>query len=172
MQNQSNLLTLQSFFFEGALHGWAGGNDHRSVPVTEGVPGMEGWMEISYENQGRFPGYQFFDRWGQNQDTGVPSGHLCITHSGITVWCMYVGGGHYDPDVLPYLRQVLKETYQGELFFGGRGYRELREGRLLYTNQFTGDFSQFSGQEKIEYMDRDGRKTQSGFHHYFGGIMI
>lgn len=170
--DQSNQEKIQAFFFEGAMHGWAGGNIGHPLPVANQAPGMNGWMEVCYENQRRYPSYQFFDRWGINPETNRPSGQMTITHSGITVWAMWVGGGHYNNDVYTFMQKVLNETYRSQLFFGGRGYRELREGNLLYTNAHQGNFARFHGREQIEYMEANGAKRLAGSHEYFGGMLV
>jgi hypothetical protein len=160
---------LEAIFFRGALSGWAGGYDGLPLQDSARLPGQEDWKEVVYQDRS---GYTFFDRWGTDPQSKKPSGHLLIMHGQTPVWTMWVGGGEYEMEVLPFLQQVLRETYVSELFLGGRGLRELRIDNLLYTNTFEGNFTRFRGQEKVEYIEASGKKHLAGFHDYWGGSLV
>ncbi len=162
----------EEFFFKGASFGWAGGNDGVLLNGKDGTPGMEEWREVIYHEGMGYAGYHFADRWGIDPDSGQPSGHMIITHWNIPVWGMWVGGGSYDKEIFSFLREVLKETYAQNQFFGGRGPREYRKGNLIYQNSFDGDFGLFAGKESIFYVNDDGSKVHAGSHDYWGGSFV
>ena len=172
MTDRNWLAETEEFFFFGACHGWAGGNDGNLITKDEGAPGMEGWKEAAYRDSLGYAGYHFADRWGRDPDSGKPSGSKFITHWKIPAWGMWLGGDSYSKDVLPFLREVLIANYRMRKFCGGRGPAECRKGNLLYTNKYEGDFSRFSGHEYIEYIRENGERQNAGSHSYWGGSFI
>jgi hypothetical protein len=63
---------------------------------------------------------------------------------------------------------VLRLTYEGKEFIGGRGSLEFRQGNLQYFNHPEGDeFDEFEGEEEI--LEND---VPVGFHRYHGNLLI
>jgi len=162
----------KKFFLQGVAHGWAGGNNGSLLRKSTGTPGMEEWREAIYRDYQGFPGFELQDRWGVDPDSGRPSGHIFITHWQVPVWGMWVGGGAYDQDVFPFLREALMVNYHEKQFHGGRGLSGYSNGALLYTNEFIGDFHRFEGVERIKRIGKDGLTTSAGFHEYWGGSFV
>lgn len=170
-QDQTWLKKMEELFFRGALAGWAGGNNGILMHNREGIPGLEDWREVVFKDHKDFPGFVLTDCWGDDPDSIRPSGHLQISYWKTLMWSMWVGGGSYDIEVFPFLREVLKDTYERKQFFGGRGPLQYSEGNLLYSNKYVGDFSRFYGREEIHHLTKDGKKF-AGSHDYWGGSFV
>lgn len=172
MTPRTRLSVVQEFFFKGARNGWAGGHSGFVLRQEDSIPGMEGWREVTHRDILRFAGYHFADRWGNDPDSGKPSGSMFITHWNLPVWGMWVGGQPYEKEVFSFLKEALIYCYRREEFCGGRGPATYRKDNLLYINKFEGDFSRFNGCERIEYINNNGRNHIAGSHEYWGGSFV
>lgn len=166
------LAKTEEFFFLGARAGWAGGNSGSPIERMAGLPGIGKWREAVYEGSLDFEGYHFADRWGEDPESGNPSGSMFITHWNIPVWGMWIGGDSYNKDVFDFLQKALMENYQQSEFCGGRGPSVYQEGNLRYVNVWEGDFTHFEGYERIEYIGEDGKAQLAGSHEYWGGSFV
>lgn len=155
-------------FFLGARSGWASGNDGQLLSSKEGSPGMEDWRYTVWHDPIGFQGYCYTDRWGRDPDSGKPSGQIVITHWSIPVWVMWYGGNSYPKETLPFLRDMLMDSYRSDRFVGGRGPVEYF-GEFAYLNDFTGDFDRFTGTECIAKRITHDRL---GSHSYWGGSLV
>lgn len=171
-KNQGWLAEVERFFYKGASHSWAGGNEGTSLKNDDLAPEMDEWRQAIYRDMHGFPGFHFADRWGIDPDSGRPSGSMIITHWSIPVWGMWVGGSPYKDDVYPFLREVLQQSYVKHKFCGGRGEAEYRSRDYLYTNVYEGSFARFHGREQIEYIKEDGSLRLAGSHEYWGGSFV
>jgi hypothetical protein len=159
----------KKFFFAGAMHGWAGGNDGQPIPLEKGTPGMEDWRQVIYRDASGFPGYRYIDRWGRDPDSGKPSGHTLITHWDIPVWVMWCGGEPYENGAIPFLREALQAGYRENIFRGGRGPCWYEYEGLRYANAFQGDFARFQGSEEIRDVES---RARLGGHTYSGMSLV
>ncbi len=167
------LKETETFFFNSVGFGRAGGNNGSLLfPAGKAVPGLDDWREAGYGDHLGFGGYHFADRWGTDPHSGRPSGSLFITHWGIPVWGMWVGGEPYSKDVFPFLRTALMESYRKREFCGGRGPQTFQADSLLYTNEFEGTFERFSGSEQIDRVLDNGKRDYAGSHQYWGGSFL
>ena len=78
--------------------------------------------------------------------------------------------GEYKDDAISFLKSAIGQAYKDDMFFGGRGPREYKNGHLLYRNFINqGDFDSFNGREEI-------RNTKTGeflgFHEYWGMSLL
>jgi len=128
---------------------------------------------------GPFPGWekdryldgliQIIDIWGPRPDiAGVTTGITTLYYDQIPFWQMKYDGA-YSADALPFLKEVLKQTYGWRSFCGGRGMA-METGALRYDNEWTSNsFSRFAGKEQIRE-----RATNHllGSHTYSGGYLF
>ena len=155
----------QTVFFEAMLRGWAGG-----VRAVDAV-GEPGYKQIVYKT-GEF---RVVDCYGVSSSTGKSAGTTKIWFRDHPVWFMGYGGFYRKEDI-PFLKDVLVETYKNGLFRGGRGFSECRgvAGRgegLFYTNDVNvnSSFLDFRGKERITSIT-EARLV--GHHEYWGMALI
>jgi len=127
------------------------------------------------------PGYKCFefikgdfrvlDAFCVRPGSSVSHGFTTIWYRGVPIWIMHYGG-LYPKQYIPFLKAVLRQTYEQSHFVGGRG-APLKNGidsfkGYQYINKVfeNNDFSEFSGEEYILDVG-----VQVGFHKYFGGLI-
>jgi hypothetical protein len=139
------LLKLQEFFFEAASATYAGCAQKRTI-------GDLPRSKVYEYHRGE---YLYIDTYFTN---GEQSGGQTVIYTGesatIPAWIMQYHGWCKGDDkmVLDFLKTVLGRAYRSRAFCGGRGlaFQESEKDPLRYSNQWTGSFANFSGQEKIE----------------------
>ncbi len=140
---------IEDAFFCGMLVGYAS----RVTPST--IRSLPGSNIISYQ-KGDF---LLQDMYFTNPNSDSSAGQTMIWHKKDLVWTMHYGG-YYSGAVIPFLQQVLHQTYLLRCFHGGRG-RELVHGtNLIYRNKVESNgFGSFHGREEI---------ISSSFNQIFG----
>lgn len=139
-------------YFEAALQGWAG--DGRAVAVPE----MPGYKQFVYK-KGDF---RVVDRYGSIGEKSTGTTTIWLENK--TIWFMsYMG--HYRKEDLPFLKRILRKSYEDGEFRGGRGPLGATMGSLVYTNRVSegSSFRGFRGEESI--CDPHGIR---GGHAYWG----
>jgi len=153
---------VRKFFFKAMVVGWvADGEEDRS----NSIPGLK---EIHYCDGS----LQLVDSFVVNSDAGKSAGQTMIFRlekdmSPRPLWYMSYGG-RYEKRAIPFLKQVLKDSYKEKLFHGCRGPQFVDGSDMSYHNELTGEtttFSQFGGREKI-VEHRTNRML--GYHQYYG----
>lgn len=143
-------------FLEAMLQGYAGGG--QAVAVRE----MPGYKEFHFTKGD----YLVVDQYGTIGEKST--GTTTIMVDGEPIWFMsYMG--FYRKEDLPFLKSVLKRTYEKGEFIGGRGPKSATNGDLVYTNQVSegGSFDCFKGEESI--CDQTGLR---GCHSYWGTKIV
>ena len=153
------LAMAQKCFFEAMLKGYAGGG--RAVAVRE----MPGYKEYIFSKGD----YLVVDQYGSIGEKSTGTTTILVEDE--PVWFMsYMG--YYRKEDLPFLKSVLKRTYEKGEFIGGRGPLSAMSGDLVYTNKVSeegssgclkGSFDCFKGEESI--CDQTGLR---GCHSYWG----
>ncbi len=171
---------LRKFFCDQMATGWAGGDDGNSATMV--ILGAEFQGKYLVRDDRKL-GLRLMDQWGNDPVTGQPTGSVTIetlTRPSLLLWAMWFGGKPYKKECLPFLREeVLLPVYQSGEFYGGRGKNwtgSFGTDNFLYSNTWTGDFSRFSGEERIVGREtellEDGRtsvRVPMGGHRYWGG---
>lgn len=146
------LLVAQKCFFEAMLQGWVG--DGRAVAIRE----MPGYMEHVFSKGD----YLVVDQYGSIGEKSTGTTTILVDDE--PIWFMsYMG--YCQKEVLPFLKRVLKRTYEKGEFIGGRGPFSAMFGGLVYTNKILegSSFDHFEGQESI--CDQKGLR---GCYNYCG----
>lgn len=150
-------------FFRANLKGWAGGA--QKVSISE----LPGYKVIVWEESD----WRFVDMYFKIPNSLESYGTTTGWFRGIPIFFMSYGGW-YEKEVVPFLKQALKVSYEKGEFVGGRGphyytdYTELteREGCLVYKNhQKRTSAGSFDGWEEVEN-SRSGKRR--GYHEYSG----
>lgn len=132
---------LQAFFFEAALATYAGGT---SITTIEALPGSKVYRYERGE-------YLYIDTYFTNGEQS--GGQTMIYLDNMPAWIMQYHGWCKDDnkEILDFLKQVLKDTYQHKMFWGGRGYNQITSDEVMnYHNSWVGTFDYFYGEEKID----------------------
>ena len=174
-QIRNILLGAERVFFRAMLDGYVGGESQKSSIIKT----SDGYTTIRF-----FDGdYQVVDRYCVTPHSDCSAGTTTIFFKNEPVWWMSYHGS-YPAEVIPFLKDVLLETYKGRLFIGGRGLRCLSNGTLEYLNNVrTESFNSFSGREEIcrltpKVIKVGGQKervishTLLGYHEYSGLALI
>ncbi len=162
----SKLKRLEDFFFAGMPNGWASGNNGMPSPY------IPNWSIIVYRDDQKFPGLTLLDEWGDDPDSGKPSGRTLIMEEQMPSWAMWSGGEQYLPQDLPVLQAALMENYSKGIFMGGRGPAKFKQDGLIYTNGHTGTFARFQGNEFIIQPGMLLSEAKRGEHDYWGGSLV
>ncbi len=155
------LQSVENAFFEAMQHGWASGND--------GEYNSSGFKHTFHVTEDRT--HSVTDAWGKDSATGQLTGsiQICQIHAAAPEWVMWYGGGNYEEQALPFLRNALMEAYRHRLFFGGRGPRQVSDGELVYMNNCDGNFLKFKG---VEVVVNENHGVALGLHRYWGGSLL
>lgn len=130
-------------------------------PNTTSVKGEDGANIITYE-EGDWRMVDTF--YG-----GHPySGQEIIYHLGRAVWALQYRGWVHETDIAPsevycFLKKALLAALAEHPY---RGPAELRDGNLIYKNEWDGELTGFSGEEVILDGDKEIYKAL-----YFGGVV-
>lgn len=124
-------------------------------------------------------GFVVVDRWfsGPGSDFSFGTTTVAFQDDDNVVWGM-VYWGSFKAESLPFLRQILAETYRNQEFVGGRGPEVYRshDGAMLYHNLLDPnkeDFEFFSGQEVLQTSQKsEGGPIVLGSHHYAGMSLL
>jgi len=129
--------------------------------------------------------YKVVDEWHTNPDSDLSSGTTTIFHKDRPIWWMSYCG-KYPKDVIPFLKQALKKTYERGEFNIGRGAQSYEgplvgDKRMHYSctktiNEFC-DFQRFNGIERITEItgslnDPARNGFQLGYHQIMGMSLI
>ncbi len=119
---------------------------------------------ITYRN-GNF---YLVDMWCTHPNSNKSAGTTTIWFKDQSVWIMQYSGEYTERAILV-LKEALRETYERNVFVGGRGNVTFQKNRLLYDNKVTKNFfGDFEGQEVIS--DEGGRVQ--GYHDYRGMLLV
>ena len=159
---------IEQVFFEAMVDGWARGAKKTTIsefPGSKAIVWKKGlWRVVDCYVVGPLVE-------GTIAPLATPgnksAGSTMIWHSNIPVWMMSYGG-YYAEAVIALLKRVLLAAYEERKFFGCRGGPPYISGPLTYTNEFQGDFSRFSGREKIS---DHWSATLMGWHEYWGMVL-
>lgn len=167
------LKQAKDVFFEAMLDGYTG-EQKNSIKIVS----PDGRKTITFIN-GKF---KVIDEYWTTPESDLSAGMTTILYEvvpsrGIPIWWMSYGG-RYPKELIPFLKESLKLTYERREFRGGRGPNSHLRGNLEYVNSCSaGGFEKFEGNEEIidlnnnDEMDPDGL-TVVGFHKYFGMSLI
>lgn len=145
-------------FFKAMLAGYAGKEANKTKT-------SDGYTTIEYSEED----FRVVDRYLTTPNSDYSAGTTTIFFENKPVWFMAYAG-RYSSEVIPFLKSVLRRSYESELFVGGRGLEVYREGGLIYNNDVAeNDFSYFCGRESIFYSKEGSREY---FHDYFGMALI
>lgn len=150
-----DLKSLQQFLIDSNKAGYAGGEEKKWIKEPDGS------TTIPYEKD-RFKSHDNF--FG-----GEPyGGRVVVFYDNKPVWMMvYYGWVAETADtnnVYSILREALMHMPEDAPF---RGPREYKSGNLTYTNEWQGDVSRYSGEEKI--VDAKGEVVYQA--NYRGGLV-
>jgi hypothetical protein len=163
---KSILEGAEASFFEAMMDGYAGGKE-----VSTKTKDSDGYKTITWEKGD----YKVVDRYCITPLSDFSAGTTTIfyRHEGqwIPVWWMSYSG-RYPKELIAFLKECLIKNYTQGIFLGGRGPAYVKvepEGRVMqYSNDASGNFSWFQGEESI--------KSQSyslyGYHKYFGMALV
>ena len=151
-------------FFAAMQNGYAGG---ASKSIISELPGSK---VIRYK-QGDF---EVVDCYFVTPHSDFSFGTTTIYYQGNAVWMMQYRG-RYPKDMISFLKQALRQTYDKSEFVGGRGPAEYAEGDnsgLVYVNKLmSADWRNFSGREEIWHNHGQG-STLKGWHEYAGLLLV
>lgn len=111
------------------------------------------------------------DCWQTTPRSNASFGTTTISDQAGIVWMMQYHGV-YDSEVIPFLKEALRQSYSRKNFHGGRGPLHLAKNGMIYTNRVTYagsdvSYDHFFGREEI--CDEDGHLF--GWHEYHGMLM-
>lgn len=158
-------------FFKAMMSGYAG-NSNRAVKTTTN----NGCTKKVEYTEGD---YTVTDTWHTHPESDKSSGSTLITFQGIPIWWMAYSG-NYPKEVIPFLKEALRETYGKNNFIGGRGPTDFVKDQYWYKNcprlspggDFT-EFCDFAGSEAIyRNTNFEGPGEMIGYHHYHGQSLI
>lgn len=171
---------IKDFFFEAALATYAGGEKAKTNP-------NDGSKFYSFQCRD----YIYLDRFMVNGE--YSGGQTVISFQAKPVWLMQYQGWckNDDREVLAFLKEVLRVSYEKKQFFGGRGAGDVsyRDGSLpsdpkrrnfFYRNQEYGmgagiqhePFEKFIGHEQIEELTEEAKFERIFWHRYQGMLLI
>lgn len=155
-----NTDNIKQVFFDAMKKGYA--NGAQGAPIIS-IPGS---TKVEFKSNH----WRVIDMWVTNVKSHRSTGQTLIYYNKDLVWHMSYEGW-YEKSVLGFLKNALYHTYKSGEFFGCRGPVTHQEpfGGFVYSNSWKGDFSEFSGFEKIRrnaYPDSE----VLGTHSYRGGV--
>ncbi|MEK7062108.1 MAG: DUF5680 domain-containing protein [Patescibacteria group bacterium] len=155
---------LQDVFFEAMLAGWVSG----ATPVN--LPELPGARQFCFKEENKYGNIFVLDTYWTFRGSSVSFGFTNIYHNNDAVWYMRYGG-EYHKDAIKTVKQALKEAYEQQKFFGGRGMISFAHRQKWYhNNPVSGsDFTSFSGRESVEFVGID---ISLGYHDYSGGLLL
>ena len=157
---------LELFFAKAMLAGYPSGNTSKIVPHRH----IGGWKEYDY-SEGKF---LLTDEWGEDTGRTWISVYQGTGEIAAPVWVMHYEG-HYEAEVIPFLRSALATQYSTDVFNGGRGPTRYIDAdvdpHLDYHNVVTGSFRHFTAQEYV-YDRSQPTKPLMGSHSCWGGMLI
>lgn len=134
---------------------------------------VDGGKILTYNETFKVEGVNFLlvftDRWWKGGDHSTF--HLQnIFGNQILLWTMTYEGV-YNEGAIPTLMEALQAAYKEKKFYGCRGPHLYKpaDGKLQYSNHYTGTFSFFVGEEVIHKEAPDFHFLE-GFHKYWGGM--
>jgi len=154
------MLTLReakNAFFKASLQGWAGGA--KKISISE----LPGYKVIIWEEDD----WRFVDMYFKISNSLDSYGTTTGWFRGVPIFFMSYGGW-YDEEVVPFLKQVLKISYEKGEFFGGRGpacYIDYEAGLVYENHQNRISAGSFDGWEEVRDL-RSGKRR--GYHEYWG----
>jgi hypothetical protein len=157
------LKEMMEIFFQAMLAGYAG--DSKKEPIAE-LPGSK--MASPFI---RGP-WKVVDPFIVTPISSRSVGMTIISFYDIPVWYMQYAGW-YEKKAIPCLKAALHYSYEKHEFNGGRGPREVKYGKFVYSNSpndFYNTFKVFDGSESIHVASHEA--TCLGVHQYRGGLMI
>ncbi len=166
-EREEILKQAEEVFFLAMLDGYAG--DRKSSTKTVNPDGRK---TITFVHR-RF---KVIDEYWTTPETDLSAGTTTILYQTestrfVPVWWMSYGG-RYPKEVIPLLRQALKEEYQRKTFNGGRGPRYMEFNKTIeYNNWSKGDFQKFNGSECLRQYGC-GSASEIGFHEFFGMSLL
>ena len=146
--------SLLPFFFEAMLLGWAAGGKKKTIPAFPNHKVVEHIDD----------NLRLLDMWSETPSSNKSSGSTTIFLDDIPVWAMHYGGW-YTEEAAEIVKAALREAYEKNQFFGGRGPIEFVHNGIFYANRPQGDFNNFSGREELRRIDHS---EILGFHEYWG----
>jgi len=155
-----NLQELNDFLGKAALATYAG-NGTRVKTEKKGFFDLE-YKEGEFYYRDSFAGYL------------SSHGQEIVWHKDKPVWmCSYAGGmrgsksddADFAYDTFEFLKKAMR-TGEKSTSFQPRGPKRLADDEWLYTNDFSGDITNFRGHEEIFYKDE-----LVFVHDYFGGLL-
>lgn len=160
-QKEMILSLAKAVFFRAMLDGYAGKTSQKSTKIKT----PDGYRTITYQEDD----FQVVDRYCVTPQSDYSAGTTTILFRDSAVWWMSYGG-RYLEEIIPFLKQALASAYHKREFHGGRGPSMLVEEELFYQNNVEpgSTFREFSGYEKVGYIDGD----VLGHHRYFGLSLI
>lgn len=149
-------------FFQAIIAGYAGGKKNQEKELLEELLDCK----MTRFEQGR---YQVTDMWRTLPNSDYSFGETVVYRDIIPIWVMSYQGW-YDGEVIPFLKEALRNAYEQRQFVGGRGPEKYETGDLMYVNSYRdnrGDWRRFSESEMI----LRGTKVM-GYHHYQGILLL
>ena len=159
------LRQLELFFSKAMFEGYASGNSSKIAPHRN----IGGWSQYDYSD-GKF---LLTDEWGENTGRTWISVYQGTGEVAAPIWVMHYEG-HYQKEVISFLKWALAVQYAKYMFNGGRGPSRITGSGstthlLEYRNKVTGCFRQFTAQEEIYCKQAD---KLVGNHSCWGGMLI
>ncbi|MFA6269748.1 MAG: DUF5680 domain-containing protein [Candidatus Paceibacterota bacterium] len=153
-------------FFEAMLDGYAGGENRKSIKTS----GNDGYTTITYTTEDSK--YRVVDRYCTTPLSDWSAGTTTIFYRvnliWVPVWWMEYNGFYYK-NVIPFLKSAIRQSYEMEIFNGGRGPARYNDSGIEYNNIWSGDFERFLGREEIE--DKLNGELL-GFHSFSGRSLL
>lgn len=183
MSNLVALQVVQDFFCAASSRAYAGGGIYvpsliahgKQFDLRENFSGLKISLHLHDEfiSNGPFSGGTTYIH-----ATDIESGHQGIDwRCWRPIWMMQYRGREnegWGEEVRSFLRAALMAAYSHHEFCGGRGkypfHTIIGEGdRFYYENEWTGNFTQFTGTEEIF---RASMGDHTVFHYDFGGQLL
>lgn len=161
-----NIIVAEFAFFKVMSYGYASISTKVEKTTIEELPGAKA---ITY-TLGRF---RIKDIYFVTPYSNKSAGSTVIWHDEIPIWQMSYGG-RYPKEVVPFLKECLRESYIKKEFNGGRGpkARLSTNKEYVYVNSFIGNFASFCGREAIYSTDNDHGPDQEIGYHTFNGMSL
>ena len=157
---------ILAFFFRAMQNGWINDDHTPWIMPPGGV--LKGFKAFVFTEGPLI----LMDQWSKSSKSGKSAGQTVIWHHETPIWIMQFGG-LYPKEVIPFLKNVLRTTYEAKIFFGGRGPAQTQrsEEGLVYINSLEpgSNFERFSGIEQIINADP---WRELGYHKYQGMSLV
>ena len=146
---------IQRVFFAAMMHGYAVDGPKEILP--------DGSKHYVYKEVGWFVEDRFWVNVGENYSWG----YILISFHNQPVWVMNYWGW-YHKEVIPFLKEALRDHYGRGIFLGGRGAKLYERDGFTYKNLPTASgFMVFAGHEVIM-----SSCSTYGVHRYQGGLLF